>query len=119
MQDGNDYASTLTKVIGPSNILRKENATNVLIPCPFSGEYNPVWAIDGQYYALINVPVQYKPCSYGLLIPLVKKEMNGTTFQCIIPGPVNQVFSSSIGMLIVRTIASAPLHNSTMVHQHL
>ena len=93
-------------MIGPSHILWKENATTVFISCPFLGEHSPVWATNGQLYSLLDVPAQYKPCTYGLLIPLVMKEINGTTFQCIVPTKQKEIslLSSSVGMLFVSTI---------------
>lgn len=94
-------------VIGPSRILRTVNETNVFIPCPYSGRHNPVWIINSVEYELFNVPHPYEPTPYGLLIPLISKEMNGTTFQCLVSS--HDILSSSVGTIIVHTMS----HKST------
>ena len=99
------FRSTL---IGPSNILRGENETNVFIPCPYLGPYNPVWTINGIDYEVFSIPNLYKAARYGLLIEMISKEMNGTTFQChVSTGQVEgnmNLLSSSIGTLIVHSL---------------
>lgn len=90
---------------GPMNITRRENETDVFIPCPFSGPHTPVWKINNIYYQISELPthsVEVVPFAFGLLIPIVKSKMNGTTFQCFVPsGHPYTLHPSSIGRLLV------------------
>ena len=90
--------------IGPSNIIRRENETNVFIPCPFSGLSYPIWKINGLTYASFSVPENYIPFPYGLLIPKITQKINGTSFQCLIStGAFQDFLQSTVGTLIVHS----------------
>ena len=67
---------------GPTTIIRREQEGNVFIPCPFSGLHFPLWIINDVSYEIFHVPQGYIPSPYGLLIPILSKKLNGTTFQC-------------------------------------
>ena len=87
---------------GPLNISRVEGETNVYIPCPFPGKYNPIWKINGTFYVASNLPPGMKPASYGILIIQVEERLNGTTFQCLtVSGVAHKIHKSTTGILIV------------------
>lgn len=72
------------------------------IPCPFSGTLFPTWIINNLIYDSSVVPEDFIPSPYGLMIPLVKMKLNGTTFQCHVPQvPAGTSRRSSIGTLFV------------------
>lgn len=89
--------------IGPVFITRKVNDANEFIPCPFSGPNSPVWIINGYRYESFNVPQEYIPFPYGLLIPRITHDLNGTTFQCLVSNRYQPGYlPSSTGILIVK-----------------
>ncbi len=61
--------------------------TNVLITCGACGgcnESRPFWIINEALYGLLQVPREYRvPLTQPeLVIPALRKDMNGSTFQC-------------------------------------
>lgn len=84
-----------------------EGETDVFIPCPFSGQYLPIWKINGKVYELFQITEDeqlqdFIPSLRGLLITRVTQSLDGTTFQCLYPSGVGfNVMESSIGSLTV------------------
>ena len=88
--------------VGPMDITRRENERNVAIPCPFSGPHVPLWKINDAFYEISMLPADFFPNWHGLLIPIVTRQLNGTTFQCFAPtDSPYQLLSSSEGKLLV------------------
>lgn len=88
--------------IGPRDITRAEREIDVYVPCPFAGPYSPSWKINNIVYEAFNLPERFIPASYGLLITVIEKDMDGTTFQCLVYTGVNYTIQySSIGKLTV------------------
>ncbi len=60
--------------------------TNVLITCGghITGESRPFWIINEALYGLLQVPREYKVSLTPprLIIPVIRRDMNGSTFQC-------------------------------------
>ncbi len=60
--------------------------TNVLIICGGSiiGGYRPFWIINEELFGLLQVPREYKVSltQQELVIPALRRDMNGSTFQC-------------------------------------
>ena len=100
---------------GPLNITRTVGETYIVIPCPFSGEYEVTWNINGILYSMFNLPkfdgIKLLPVSSGLLIPLVTEHLNGTTFQCFYPsGNGFHVLKSTIGKIRLGVIGQCKFH---------
>lgn len=63
-----------------------------------------MWKINDVLYASTTLPDKFEPSSYGLMIPVVKTELNATKFQCFVGGGYQYFLrSSSIGTLYVVT----------------
>ena len=104
--------SSTTQNIGPSNITRHAGERNIFIPCTFSGQYYPIWKINGNYYIESSLPSGLIQASYGLLIPYVSIDLNGTSFQCFVSDTTTyQTRASSIGILTVNGSISPGLIN--------
>ena len=93
-------------VVGPNNIMRSVEATDVFIPCPVSTTNEaPFWKISGIVYDLYSLPEMYQPQPpLGILLKVVRLEINGTTFQCFYSSATVDGFElkeSSIGVLTV------------------
>ena len=91
---------------GPRNIERTEGNTNEFIPCPFVGTTTPFWKINDAFYYHTRLPRPFIASSSpsGLLITVVERSINGTSFQCFSAGtgPGASVMNSSVGVLIVK-----------------
>ena len=57
----------------------------------------PLWKIDGLSYVWTSLPERHSIDPVGLTVRNVRSSMNGTTYQCIVPG----VAESSVGILFV------------------
>ena len=69
-----------------------------------------MWKINDHYYELNQLPKIYKPAYGGLRIQIVRRELNGTTFQCYTQSDNEQIaVASSIGVLTV-TLTSNNIH---------
>lgn len=112
--------------VGPSNITRKKWERNVFIPCVSTlSNYNttffPVWEIDGIFYDLFSLPGQIKPAAYGLVIPNVTSDLNGTKFRCY-NNNINSVsgepsvLKSDIGTLTVKTPSLPVLYHDRLAN---
>ena len=87
------------------NITRAEGAEYVIIPCPDYTDTPPIWNINGFYYNIFSLPCEYKSSLIGLVIPVVFREMNNTSFQCqYSTGNGQEIKGSSIGVLTVLTL---------------
>ena len=71
----------------PSDIERREGEKGVRISCEiFTFEERiPFWRINGIDYTSCNLPPPYMQTSSGLEIGIVTRDMDGTTFQCLLP----------------------------------
>ncbi len=59
--------------------------TNVLIPCGYDITGGPAfWIINEALYGLLQVPREYRVSltHQELVIPVLSRDMNGSTFQC-------------------------------------
>ena len=88
--------------VGPQNITRRYGESNVYIPCSIPGIYFPMWRINGIYYEAFSLPEGLIPASYGILIPTIRFDMDGWTFQCLAStGYSLDIQLSAIGVLTV------------------
>ncbi len=70
-----------------------------------------MWRINGIYYEAFSLPEGLIPASYGILIPTVKLNMDGWTFQCLAStGYSLDVHISTIGILTVENQSKFSLH---------
>lgn len=92
--------------IGPRNITRMEGETDVFISCPYClDDFNyPTWEVNGTVYFISNLPSQYLSAFGGLLIPIVTRALNNTSFRCYYPSPNSSFIpnESALGVLMVK-----------------
>ena len=80
----------------------------MIIPCPDHTDTPPIWKINGFYYDILSLPSEYKSSLIGLVIPVVFREMNSTSFQCqYSTGNGQNVESSSVGVLTVKSLGKS------------
>ncbi len=64
-----------------------ETDTNVLITCGghITGESRQFWIINEALYGFLQVPREYRVSltQQELVIPALRRDMNGSTFQCV------------------------------------
>ena len=67
-------------------------------PCTYEGSLMiPIWVINGINFVWNSLPEQHNFNGQELIVHSVVFSLNGSTYQCLIPG----VGSSSIGILLV------------------
>lgn len=97
-------------IIGPTDLTREEGERDEFIPCPFNGDNTPFWKINGTFYHFTALPCPFMATTspVGLVISMVDRSINGTSFQCFAPGAGSDtsVMASSIGVF---TVAANPL----------
>ena len=97
-------------IAGPTNLTRAEGTRNEFIPCPFDRENTPFWKINATFYHFTALPCPFiaSTSPVGLVISMVDRSINGTSFQCFAPGAGSDtsVMASSIGVF---TVAANPL----------
>ena len=88
----------------PSDIERREGERSVRFSCEIYvfAERVPFWRINGVDYISCNLPPPYMQTPSGLEIQTVTRDMDGTTFQCLLPSQNDlSVQASRIGVLTV------------------
>ena len=68
--------------MGPRDILRVEGETNEFIPCPYVGEFEVIWVINGIEYSSYRLPDCCISYGFGLLIREINLSLNNTSFRC-------------------------------------
>ncbi len=57
--------------------------TNVVITCGDDIKPRSFWIIDEAFYGMLQVPREYRvSLNQELVIPALRRDMNGSTFQC-------------------------------------
>ena len=88
--------------MGPRDIQRVEGETDEFIPCPYVGEYEVAWVINGTGHTSFNLPDWCISYAFGLLIKEIKRSLNNTSFLCRYPtGRGFETSTSSKGILTV------------------
>ena len=78
-----------------------------------------MWVINGTHYEAFNLPENMFPVSFGLLLSYVESNLNGTTFQCIVPSDSGMVYSkSTIGTLTVEEAPQGKLNLNFYAYIH-
>ena len=81
----------------PHNVLVAEGG-EATFPCAYERSLMiPIWVINGIYFVWNSLPEQHNFNGQELIVHNVAFSLNGSTYQCLIPG----VGSSSIGILLV------------------
>ena len=93
--------------IGPTNISRQIEDTNVIIPCPYSFISPPIWSIGGVLYDYSALPPPYATAAGGdLVITTIDDSLNNVSFQCIVTTIDGEILQSDIGILTVTGISN-------------
>ena len=67
-----------------SDITRFEGETDVFIPCPFEFQPTPsLWMINKTSYSSATLPLLFSLNPSGLLIKIIHRCLDQTSFQCI------------------------------------
>ena len=71
----------------PRNITRTEGETSVIISCEIFAFQDRVviWRINGVDHTRITFPSQYTQTASGLTINQITRELDGTSYQCLLP----------------------------------
>ena len=65
----------------------------------------PFWRINGVDYIVSNLPPAYTHSLFGLRINVITRDLDGTSFQCLLPSENSfSVQLSTIGILTVTEI---------------
>ena len=96
--------TTTEAQLGPEDLRRTEGERNVIIPCPFVGSITPLWKINDNFYHHSRLPYPFISANAlsALIITVVDRSLNGTSFQCFAPGVQDtSPRTSSVGVLTV------------------
>lgn len=114
-------ASTPQDTPGPQDITRKEGDTDVFIPCPFNDLEIPFWKINGTFYSATQLQYPFLSLSgdsnnqSGIVILLIHRSLNGTTFQCLVAPGVGSDPTPLKSTQIVLTVLYNPEQGKDLV----
>lgn len=92
----------------PEDQLVTEGDTNIRIPCESFAQRtdNPrvtIWRVNGIDYTISDLPPQYTQTFSSLRIDRIARDLDGTSFQCLLPSDDDlSVEESPIGIITVR-----------------
>ena len=98
------YIGVFGQLNEPNDIERRAGEKDVHISCEIFifEERVPFWRINGIDYVKCNLPQPYVQTPSGLEIKTVTRDMDGTSFQCLLPSQNDlSIKATRIGVLTV------------------